>query len=554
MKSYVIDRRSFLQKSLALSAAVAGGSSIVFGTADAPKQANAVTENSPKTELFLDDEFLEMTAGVTRRIHQPTKHPLNPIIRPEQWWEGDLTWPMATLYDPEEKLFKMWYRTGPLVHPGRLIDGNASYTAYATSTDGVHWDKPLLGALELAGRKDHNVVLLSDGVEARFRAEGKKAFIWSVVRHPNPRDEREKYVGLIFDMEKIGAYLGYSSDGIHWQRDPEPFWQTICDVAGWGDDSLMCLIYDKFKSRWVLYRRVNPQESEHLVARPGDENFPRPDRGQRIMAYADSADLKHWENHRIIMAPDADDPADVEFYGLNCYNYAQVYIGYLWVFHQDPERENHDIQLTTSRDGIHFTRCCRREVFIPDGPYNYYDHMIATTNQAEPIIVNDQVYLFYDAANYKHTDLDSRRPYSRTCGALLTFPRDRFVSLETGVPQPCRVVTKPFVVEQPKVFLNAATWGNGTIEAEVLRRDWSSVTGFTAKESIIIKGNALNHPVRWKGNPDLGGLIGKEVRLKLNMTDARVHAMYFDTKDRPLKELSPLSAIGSSYAELPVER
>jgi len=31
-----------------------------------------------ETELFLDDEFLAMTASVTRKIHQPTKHRLNP--------------------------------------------------------------------------------------------------------------------------------------------------------------------------------------------------------------------------------------------------------------------------------------------------------------------------------------------------------------------------------------------------------------------------------------------------------------------------------------------
>ena len=69
------------------------------------------------TELFLDDELIEMTASVTRRIHQPTKYRLNPILRPKQWWEGNCIMPLATLYDPEEKLFKTWYRTGPLDNP-----------------------------------------------------------------------------------------------------------------------------------------------------------------------------------------------------------------------------------------------------------------------------------------------------------------------------------------------------------------------------------------------------------------------------------------------------
>lgn len=513
-----------------------------------------------KTELFLDDELIEMTASVTRKIHQPRKHRLNPVIRPEEWWEGDCIMPLATLYDPEEKLFKMWYRTGDRFGPQKgsvdeKLDGHTCFTAYATSPDGVHWEKPILGALELGGRKDHNVVLLSGGSNQNpyFNKQGKKAFIRSVILHPNPRDENEKYVCMFFDMKKNGAYLGYSADGIHWKCEPEPFWQTITDMTGWGDDSLISLIYDKFKCRWVVYRRVNPQESEHLVAQAGDENWPAPDRGMRVMAYADSPDLKHWENHRIIMIPDADDPVDVEFYGFTPCIHAQVYVGYLWIFHMAPETNTIDIQLTTSRDGIHFTRCCRREVFIPTGPRDYYDHMITIGDQPEPIILNDQVYLFYQACNTNHSTKDERSPNAVVSGGLCTFTRDRFVSLETGIPQPCRVVTKPFVIEHPKLFLNAAAWGDGTIQVEVLARDWRVIKGFTAKDANIIKGNALNHPVRWKANGDLGRLVGKEVRLKFNMSNARLHAMSFDTKDRPLKELTPLMTSGSAYAELPVD-
>lgn len=508
-----------------------------------------------RTELLLDDEFIEMTASVTRKIHQPSKHRLNPVLRPEQWWEGHCVMPIATLYDAEEKLFKTWYRTGPLGDPAGLIDGHASYTAYATSPDGVNWDKPLLGAVELAGRRDHNVVMLSAGLNPhpRYQSQGKKLFIRSVIPHPSPRDESEKYVCMFFDQVNPGAYLGYSADGIHWRRETQPFWRTLVDAAGWGDDTLMGLIWDSLKGRWVMYRRVNPQESERLVARPGDEDWPAPDRGMRVIAYADSPDIKHWENHRIIMIPDADDPADIEFYGLTCYNYAQVYVGYLWVYHMAPEDETIDIQLTTSRDGIHFTRCCRREVFIPNGPHEYYDHEITVGEQHAPIIVNDRVYLFYEACNYKHTQADSTRPDSVITGGLCTFNRDRFVSLQTGAPEPCRVVTKPFVVDYPRLFLNAATWGDGVIQVEVLGRDWRVIDGFTAQEANRIQGNALNHPVRWTSKPDLAPLVGKQVRLKLNMSDARLHALHFDTEERPLKELPPLPATGSGHAELPVD-
>ena len=35
-----------------------------------------------KTELFLDDEGIEMTVGASRHTHSPTKHRPNPVLRP----------------------------------------------------------------------------------------------------------------------------------------------------------------------------------------------------------------------------------------------------------------------------------------------------------------------------------------------------------------------------------------------------------------------------------------------------------------------------------------
>src|SRR5688572_11435558 len=54
------------------------------------------------TELYLDDHLIETFAGVRRRLHRPRKHLLNPILRPEKWWEGNQMLPYATLYDEDE--------------------------------------------------------------------------------------------------------------------------------------------------------------------------------------------------------------------------------------------------------------------------------------------------------------------------------------------------------------------------------------------------------------------------------------------------------------------
>jgi hypothetical protein len=90
------------------------------------------------TELFLDNKMIEVTPGVSRRLHKPKKHLLNPVVRCDRWCEGNNIQPYTTMYDKEDKLFKMWARTGS-DWKSKFLDGHAAYMLYFTSTDGVHW-------------------------------------------------------------------------------------------------------------------------------------------------------------------------------------------------------------------------------------------------------------------------------------------------------------------------------------------------------------------------------------------------------------------------------
>ena len=557
-------RRSFLNQAVwgfaglgcasrLLGASRRDGRHIGPRVAQVPKGISPAKRNlvqTSMTELFLDDEMIAMAAGVTRRIHQPRKHRLNPIIKPEQWWEGNQMLPYATLYDKEEKLFKMWLRCGSDLkeqHTG----GHAAYTTYLTSEDGVHWQRPMLGIMDFAGRRDHNVIFTGDEAISQ-RPQGKKGTILSVIRHPHPKDETEKYVGLYFIMSRRGAYLAYSADGIRWKREKEPFWVSRLDPAPWGDDQVMELIYDKRKNKWVMYRRVIPEESERMVAQPGDENWQPVEHYHRVFAYADSVDLQRWGNFQIVLAPDGDDPADTDVYQLTCHNYEQVYVGYLNMFHKALDAQNIDVQLVTSRDGTHFTRVCRRELFVPSGPDGYFDYMVMTGYQAEPVIVDDTVYLYYEGVNYNH-GVRQKPPYGGSSVGLVTFKRDRFVSLGTTAWGPGRLVTKPLTIQYPKLFLNAVTWGNGEIRVEILTRDWQPIAGFTKADAISICGNALAHPVRWKGHTNLLPVLANEVRLKFYMNDALVHAFSLDKTNRLLGEVTGEDALVVPTGSSPVQ-
>ncbi len=504
-------------------------------------------------ELFLDNNQVEMSPGVSRRLHPARKHPLNPVVRRDRWCEGNNIQPYTTMYDHQDKLFKMWARSGS-DWKSAYLDGNAAYMVYYTSSDGVHWNKPELGVTAIEGRRDHNIVFTSDMVSAgsanRFQAsqpfvepsqpmrpQGKKAFFWAVNKNPNPANEGEKFVALaIVQDHRRGAHIVTSPDGIRWSCAAAPFWQTPNDVSGKGDDCLMHMFYDHAKQKWVIYRRVIPEFTERMIADQSDRDRPAVDRYDRSYAYAESDDLREWKNHRFILAMDPDDAPDTELYQFGCHKIGQTYLGYMSVFYlRQPQQV--DIQLATSRDGLQFTRVCRGQPFIRAGAVGYYDCMAMACSQPEPIIVNDTVYLYYAAANFPHNvDVDRTDPGELQVGAALaTFKRDRFASLESSDDgAPCRLVTKPFVLRHPKLFLNAATWAKGSIRVEVLTRDWQPITGFAEAQARTIQGDALDHPARWSDHADVKSLLGKEIRLKFYMTRARLYAMTLADQVRPL--------------------
>ncbi len=550
------DRRRFFKLAGAAGAGIiAVGRTSAGGELVPPaRRQEDATGTAFMTELFLDNTMLEVTPGVSRRLHKPIKHPLNPVVRADRWCEGNYVQPYTTMYDPEDKLFKMWARAGT-DSKSHYLDGNAAYMLYFTSTDGVHWDKPDLGLMEVAGRRDHNVVFTSDSAVATSAAssqkpqdfvvptrsmepQGKKAFFWAVNKHPNPSHAGEKFVALaIVQDHRRGAHLVTSPDGIHWTCASAPFWQTPNDVSAQGDDCLMHLIYDKAKQRWVIYRRILPEFSEHMVADESDSQRKALDRYYRSYAYAESSDLRQWQNHQFILSMDADDPADTELYQFACHKIGQTYIGYMSVFYlRSPQPI--DIHLATSRDGINFTRVCRGEPFIPYGPLGYYDYMAMGGSQPEPIIVDDTVYLYYCAYNCPHDANVFGDDVGNLNGgaALATFKRDRYASLETGDKDvgPCRVVTKPFTVRHSKLFLNAATWAAGSVRVEALTRDWQPIPGFAESQALTIQGDALDHPVRWNDSADVSRLLGREIRLKFYMNRARIHAMTLSNEDRKL--------------------
>ena len=63
------------------------------------------------------------------------------------------------LYDDQARIFKLWYGLWE-----RDKEDSASALAYATSEDGVQWNRPHLGLVEYRGAKNNNVLMPRNGL------------------------------------------------------------------------------------------------------------------------------------------------------------------------------------------------------------------------------------------------------------------------------------------------------------------------------------------------------------------------------------------------------
>ncbi|HYF36814.1 MAG TPA: hypothetical protein VD994_16075, partial [Prosthecobacter sp.] len=173
-------------------------------------------------QLFVDQVIVRSVARISFTQHPAEKHPLNPLIKADQPWEG---WRIqcfgSVLYDEDEKRFKMWY-------VGDQTEEFPDFaTFYATSDDGVKWTKPLIGTVKSAsGSTQHNAVV-------------NACHLASVMKDPTDPDPARRYkmVCWIYKPKPEGGpHTLTSPDGLNWTRlSKEPICKSSDVITAYFD-------------------------------------------------------------------------------------------------------------------------------------------------------------------------------------------------------------------------------------------------------------------------------------------------------------------------------
>jgi hypothetical protein len=427
--------------------------------------------------LLLDPRVVA-DAGRTRLVPGTVeKEPHGALFGEDRPWEVRFDNLYANvLFDEREQRYRCWYNpfivdevtaaTPPARRVGAYRPGRREMgVCYATSADGIVWDKPDLGIVEFAGSTANNLVL-------------RHCHGTGIVedRHdPNPAHRFKAF---------MQGGTATSRDGLHWSAvEPHPEIAAKGDTHNYAFWDEQAGVYAGITRRW--------QDGQRLVARTESRDFRRWTRAVEVMRAAPG------EPHR-------------QPYALLPFRYGGVYLGLLMLL--DTDDDTVDCELAWSSDARHWERVCPGTPLIPRGPAGSFDSG-CLYGAACPIVRDGQVLLFYGGGDAPHGG------WRRTALGLARLRLDGFAGLEPAPGESCAtVVTQPVTCAGPRLRVSADAAG-GTIRATVL-----DTNGLRLTDCIPIEADVSDHAVEWTGGADLRELIGRPLRLELELRSARLYA------------------------------
>ena len=459
--------------------------------AERPRSLNDLTG---PWQLFVDDELVAAKEGVVRTCHVFEKHPANPLIKADKPWEGKNVYVYGTVLPNESGPgYRMWYHALP------ETEGDDAYRLlYATSRDGLAWDKPNLGIVDFKGSKDNNI----------FIRRGKRDHILSIIHTPWESDPTHRYLMINFDGDRpdkqSGYMAGWSADGIRWTNAADqPVFAKGGDVGQF--------LYDFRADEYVGY-----------VKNLGHVSGLR----RRAVGRTATKDPLKWPDPNLVLVPDSFDDRwakgiqRTSFYGLSAFNYESMYLGFLWVFRATDETEGYFdgpifCELVTSRDGVNWRRQQGDRVPVLDvGPAGTWDRgMVFSATQ--PLVVDGKVWLYYGGVDGLHA---AREPWHGGIG-LATLRKDGFASLDakdTGV-----VTTKILTGARGPLHVNCAATG-GSIRVEVLNAKGEVLPGYGRADCAPLTLDSIDATVTWKQRRELPA--GSPIKLRFVLEKASVYS------------------------------
>ena len=471
----------------------------------------SVADVGTRSQLLIDHELIYSSQGVSFTLHPGKKTSHEPLLKPDQPCEGGQVHLYGTvMYDADDKLFKMWYMGSSSDFFDREV------TFYATSRDGIRWNKSHRGTISSNNGEPHNAV--ADCLQA------------SVIKDRRDPDPARRYKMICYQYDR-GYRSMVSEDGLHWKLTGPGTILPISYVddvvtACWSEPHQVFVTFAKQvmpvmgRTRRTIWVSTSHDFVHWSAAEPAIVADRRDDLGSRIRAERVRPLLKYPDNHHVMRA---------EVYGTGAYAAESCLIGFPWIFTATLNVPNYgnqdgpiDVEFAVTRDLIHWERPFRKPVIVPGEPGQWDSGMICTAAYAFDF--KDEVYLYYAGASYTHGPPDKDPRKNKTGIGRVTWQKDRFVSAG-GPPEGATLTTVPIQHSGTRLELNADVKPGGKIVVELLDPSLQRLVAWPASEPVT--GDDLRHVVEFNGSSDLTNLADTPLLLRFHLFDAELYAFAF---------------------------
>ena len=441
-------------------------------------------------QLMLDDRNIESSKGMERRMGKPVKDPANPIFIPQEPWEGIcvIMWG-SVIWDPAACRFQMWYEAA---NPLASQRSDQTLLCYATSPDGLNWERPHLGLFEYSGSRENNIVYRPDeGLDTP-----------TVILDPFDPPEAERYKMVLYDTKRRSFVRFVSPDGCQW-TEIGPIELT----AEVGDRH--SVMVDEEKGRWIIYHKC---------------------RGQMRTIFASTSEdfkAKTWQEKGELLVSDDKDPPETEFYGMVGFRDQGQGMGYLEMFHV---LDRHlDAELVTIDDRGIPQRYRQGEVFLERGPWGEWDAAWAFPSNNPPIRYGEELLIFYQGRRTIHWANPTFGGVGHIGAIGLARLRPQgFAYLESGNAGGT-ATTQPFELRGHFLCVNADA-SQGVLRAELLDGSGKLLPGYSAADCYPLENDATYFKLCWGRKSRLDEMIGQTVKLRFQAENAKLYAFW--TSDR----------------------
>ena len=452
-------------------------------------------------QLFIDDALIGRSSHVTFQVHSPDTTEQVCIVADKPWELGGEVHPFGVSMFEDDGIYRMYY-------PCYDSDYKLLFCT-ATSTDGIHWDKPELDIVPYKGIEKTNIIYANETCPKSLPL----FFGTCVFKDENPAcPPDQKYKMINGDAD---TWLFVSPDGLHFRPlyDKPSFRMT---------DTNNVLFWDESRGKYLAFVRNWILQNANT------------DCAVRVIGRSEISDLANWPPDDVVVRWDEQDQESFDkdkFVAMDLYNSSAIkypyapnaYFMFPTAFYHFPDppkgiRTNDglaDVQFAASRDSIHWNRYDRKAFMPLEGDILGLYMATGTVRRG------DLLYLYYGIYYRTHGDptLDERDSIN-----LATIRLDGFVSLDAPA-EGGRFTTKPVIFEGSQLTLNVV---GDDIKVGILDEQGRPYDGFGLDDCDSLSGDHIAGVMKWRGKSDVSSLAGKPVKLDVKLQNASLYALQFE--------------------------